>query len=122
MNKTPHSLYTIRFTDCDPFGHLNNGRYIDYLLNAREDHLKTEYGVDLSQFVEMQMMDENLTQLKAFMWTRFIHVNEKSGRRENHTDSFMDFSWSVEATGVNVTKGYQHRLKEVIEIIKHQKI
>ena len=50
MNKTPHSLYTIRFTDCDLFGHLNNGRYIDYLLNAREDHLKTEYGLDLTDF------------------------------------------------------------------------
>ena len=29
----------IRFPDCDPFNHLNNGRYIDYFLNAREDHL-----------------------------------------------------------------------------------
>ena len=37
MNKTPHSFYTIRFTDCDLFGHLNNGRYIDYLLNARKN-------------------------------------------------------------------------------------
>ena len=50
MNKTPYSIYTIRFTDCDLFGHLNNGRYIDYLLNAREDHLKTEYGLDLTDF------------------------------------------------------------------------
>ena len=50
MNKTPHSFYTIRFTDCDLFGHLNNGRYIDYLLNAREDHLKTEYSLDLTDF------------------------------------------------------------------------
>lgn len=29
----------IRFPDCDPFNHLNNGRYIDYFMNAREDHL-----------------------------------------------------------------------------------
>jgi YbgC/YbaW family acyl-CoA thioester hydrolase len=44
------SSYTIRFNDCDPFGHLNNARYIDYLLNAREDHLKEYYQVDLRQF------------------------------------------------------------------------
>ena len=39
----PHSFYPIRFNDCDPFGHLNNSRYIDYFINAREDHLVTHY-------------------------------------------------------------------------------
>ena len=29
----------IRFPDCDPFNHLNNARYIDYFINAREDHI-----------------------------------------------------------------------------------
>jgi acyl-CoA thioester hydrolase len=44
------SHYTIRFNDCDPLGHLNNGRYIDYLLNAREDHLKEFYNLTLPEF------------------------------------------------------------------------
>jgi YbgC/YbaW family acyl-CoA thioester hydrolase len=44
------SFYTIRFSDCDPFGHLNNARYIDYLLNAREDHLKEFHQLDLDSF------------------------------------------------------------------------
>ncbi|MEO8067604.1 MAG: acyl-CoA thioesterase [Flavobacteriales bacterium] len=38
---------TVRFQDCDPFNHLNNGRYVDYFLNAREDHLLTHYDLDL---------------------------------------------------------------------------
>ena len=29
----------IRFQDCDPYSHLNNGRYIDYFMNAREDQV-----------------------------------------------------------------------------------
>ena len=161
MNKTPHSLYTIRFTDCDLFGHLNNGRYIDYLLNAREDHLKTEYGLDLTDFykqgvswlvagheisyirpaaynervsiksalikaepgsllVEMLMMDENQMHLKSLMWTKFIHVNVKTGKRENHTESFMDFARSIEVNEVDIIKGYQYRLKELIERIKQK--
>lgn len=37
----------IRFEDCDPFGHLNNGRYIDYFLNAREDQVRENYGMDI---------------------------------------------------------------------------
>ena len=163
MNKTPHSFYTIRFTDCDLFGHLNNGRYIDYLLNAREDHLKTEYSLDLTDFykqgvswlvaaheisyirpaaynervsvmsaliklepgsllVEMLMMDQNHTHIKSLMWTRFIHVNVKTGKRESHTDTFMDFAKSIEVTDVDLVKGYQHRLKEIIENIKECKV
>lgn len=41
------STALIRFEDCDPFGHLNNGRYIDYYLNAREDQVRESYGLDI---------------------------------------------------------------------------
>ncbi|WP_242920291.1 acyl-CoA thioesterase [Pontibacter liquoris] len=37
----------VRFEDCDPFGHLNNGRYVDYFLNAREDQLRDNYHLDI---------------------------------------------------------------------------
>ena len=42
--------YTVRFNDCDPFGHLNNSKYIDYMLNAREDHLSQFHNIELNQF------------------------------------------------------------------------
>jgi acyl-CoA thioester hydrolase len=51
MEKTPLSFYKVRFNDCDPLGHLNNSRYLDYFLNAREDHLKDNYGIDLKEWV-----------------------------------------------------------------------
>jgi YbgC/YbaW family acyl-CoA thioester hydrolase len=50
MDNLLKSFYTIRFSDCDPLQHLNNARYIDYLMNAREDHLKTYYDMDLAGF------------------------------------------------------------------------
>jgi acyl-CoA thioester hydrolase len=31
-------------------GHLNNARYIDYMLNAREDHLKQFYQINLLEY------------------------------------------------------------------------
>ncbi|MBX0332209.1 acyl-CoA thioesterase [Pontibacter sp. HSC-14F20] len=46
-NKILESKALIRFEDCDPFGHLNNGRYIDYYLNAREDQLRDNYDLDI---------------------------------------------------------------------------
>ena len=42
-NKILQSTTIIRFPDCDPFNHLNNSRYIDYFINAREDHLMEAY-------------------------------------------------------------------------------
>jgi YbgC/YbaW family acyl-CoA thioester hydrolase len=39
LQKTWETDYLIRFPDCDPFNHLNNSRYLDYFINAREDHL-----------------------------------------------------------------------------------
>lgn len=50
MDQHIQSFYTVRFGDCDPFRHLNNARYIDYFLNAREDHLRDHYQMDLADF------------------------------------------------------------------------
>jgi YbgC/YbaW family acyl-CoA thioester hydrolase len=50
MNKIPASTHKIRFSDCDMFGHLNNSRYLDYLIDAREDHLMNEYDFDFNKY------------------------------------------------------------------------
>jgi YbgC/YbaW family acyl-CoA thioester hydrolase len=42
------TYYKIRFNDCDPFKHLNNSAYIDYMLNAREDHLKQFHNISMT--------------------------------------------------------------------------
>ncbi len=47
LEKILESQAQIRFPDCDPFNHLNNSRYIDYIINAREDHISKYYGLDI---------------------------------------------------------------------------
>ena len=44
----------IRFQDCDPFNHLNNGNYIDYFMNHREDMLIEHYGIDVYKMAKEQ--------------------------------------------------------------------
>ena len=44
----------IRFQDCDPFGHLNNAQYLDYFMNAREDHLLANYAFDIFAWTETE--------------------------------------------------------------------
>src|SRR3712207_3781438 len=48
----PLSSYVIRFQDCDPFGHLNNASYFNYLISAREDQLSEFYGFSMQSFLE----------------------------------------------------------------------
>ncbi len=43
LEKELESTAYIRFQDCDPFQHLNNARYVDYFMNAREDQLARYY-------------------------------------------------------------------------------
>lgn len=45
--KIVESKAKIRFQDCDPFNHLNNGSYIDYFVNHREDMLIEHYDIDI---------------------------------------------------------------------------
>jgi len=40
----------IRFQDCDPYAHLNNGRYLDYFMNAREDQLWKTYDFNIYEY------------------------------------------------------------------------
>jgi acyl-CoA thioester hydrolase len=43
LSKVLESTAVVRFQDCDPFGHLNNARYVDYFMNARTDQLQEYY-------------------------------------------------------------------------------
>ncbi|PKA84601.1 acyl-CoA thioester hydrolase [Ulvibacter sp. MAR_2010_11] len=50
MNTLPKILESksvIRFQHCDPFNHLNNSEYLNYMVNAREDQLIANYEIDI---------------------------------------------------------------------------
>jgi acyl-CoA thioester hydrolase len=49
FKKVLESKAKIRFHDCDPFNHLNNSRYIDYIVTARGDQLIEAYNFDVYQ-------------------------------------------------------------------------
>lgn len=159
MIKEPSSNYLIRFSDCDMFGHLNNARYFDYFNNARQDHLKQAYQLDLNDFyqqgvgwvtathnisylkpaafnevvciqstlikaneeyllVEFLMMDEKKSHIKAILWTKFVSINIKTGKKEMHPAKFMDFARSIQNEHVDMSKGISQRLSGLLAAIK----
>lgn len=129
----PESKVLIRFPDCDPFNHLNNSRYIDYFINAREDHLQQHYGLNIYAYgkqhgkswvvgqnqiaylkpamlmeavvikstilelsdtdimVEMTMWNKDKTQLKSVLWSRFVHFNLATQKRDTHSSELMEY-------------------------------
>ena len=151
METKPSTYYTVRFNDCDPLGHLNNSKYIDYFLNAREDHLKTTYGIDLKEWasrgmgfvvsrheiqyiravtyneticirsllfgygdnyldVEMLMYDQDQQSLKAILWSRFTHINARTGRKEDQPPEIIDFARQILVPGIDIGNGMSARI------------
>ena len=49
-SKLWESKVLIRFSDCDPFNHLNNARYIDYFINAREDQIMANLNFNIYHY------------------------------------------------------------------------
>ncbi len=90
MEKVFSSEALIRFSDCDPLGHLNNMRYLDYFLNAREDQLKEFANFDIYKHSKATgqiwvMFQNKITYLKPVFYTnkviltsQAIQVNDKS--------------------------------------------
>jgi len=52
MTKIPQTRHRIRFKDCDPLGHLYNTRFIEYMLEAREDQILEQYQLNLMEYAE----------------------------------------------------------------------
>ncbi|WP_412985379.1 acyl-CoA thioesterase [Pontimicrobium sp. IMCC45349] len=131
LPKILKSKTKIRFQDCDPFNHLNNAAYINYLINAREDQLIQYYDIDIYKMgktlgkswvvgsnqiaylrpaflmeevvidsqlinfsnsslqVELRMWNHDKTELKAVMWSSFVHFNLIKLKTEVHTEELM---------------------------------
>lgn len=119
--REPETLVTIRFQDCDPFGHLNNARYIDYFFNARQDQLVEHYNLstyepDSAAQASWVVRKTQISYLRpakvmeqVLVRTRLIHFTDKSlvveGLMLDHEGKHLKaFSW-VEFTYVSLTTG-----------------
>lgn len=138
LPKVLESKAKIRFQDCDPFNHLNNAAYINYMINAREDQIDQYYDLDIfalaktkgiswvvgtnqiayikpallmenvsidSQLilhtenqlhVEIRMWNQDKTELKAILWSTFVHFNLLKQKRWNHDTQLMELFKNIE--------------------------
>jgi acyl-CoA thioester hydrolase len=70
--------------------------------------------VDLSPnhiLVEMQMLDDKRTHVKAALWSKFVHISLKDGRKTEHDASIMELFSSVKID--DVTPDFNTRMTQL---------
>jgi len=60
--------------------------------------------------VEMLMYDQDQQVLKAILWSRFTHINSRTGRKEDHTAEIMEFARQVLESDIDISKGMNARI------------
>ncbi|WKS95473.1 acyl-CoA thioesterase [Riemerella columbina] len=83
MLKEFSSLVKIRFSDCDPLGHLNNVKYLEYMLNAREDHVEEHYGFTYEAYAREHgctwiAIENQIAYLKEVRANQKVHITSKT--------------------------------------------
>lgn len=61
--------------------------------------------------VESQMIDAKRSHVKSAMWSKFVHVGLKDGRKTDHSPFMMDFFEKVRLEGV--TNDFNTRMNEL---------
>lgn len=156
LPKVLESTTKIRFQDCDPFNHLNNASYLNYLINGREDQLIEYYNIDIYKMarehgkswvvgahqiayikpaflmeevvinsqllefnatslkVEIRMWNKSKTEIKAVLWSSFVHFNLLKQAREEHSSGLMELFQTV----VNPIESstFEERIKSIKRI------
>ncbi|CAL2089324.1 Thioesterase [Tenacibaculum sp. 190524A02b] len=158
LPKILESKTKVRFQDCDPFNHLNNGAYFNYLINAREDQILEHYNLDIykhgrekgrnwvvgsnqiaylkpanlmetvtieSQLirystknlvVEIRMLNEDKTELKAVLWSSFVYFNLRNLTSDKHPEHLLELFENV------VLPIEQNSFEERVQSFRLQKV
>lgn len=90
MGKEVSKTVKIRFIDCDPLGHLNNVRYLDYMLNAREDHVEDFYGFTYEEYTKKTgctwvTIQNEIAYLKEVKYNTVVVITSKTIEIQDRT-------------------------------------
>jgi YbgC/YbaW family acyl-CoA thioester hydrolase len=109
QNKILESKVRIQYQDCDPFNHLNNSKYIDYIMAARTEQLLANYNFNTSEVVAKQGIGwvAAQTQISYFYpasWMEMVTI-------ETRLTQFSESSLVVEAL---MWDEHKNRLKAIM--------
>ena len=93
----------IQYQDCDPFNHLNNSKYIDYIMAARTEQLLKEYDFNVSELVQVHGVGwvSAQTQISYFYPATWMEVVTIESRLVQYSESSLlveALMWNEEKT------------------------
>jgi acyl-CoA thioester hydrolase len=93
--KTPESKVRIQYQDCDPFNHLNNSRYIDYIVAARTEQLLDNYGFNTAELAQKEgigwvTVQTQISYFRPAVWLEKVTISSQ-------LISYSDSSLLIEA-------------------------
>lgn len=102
FKKILESIVRIQYQDCDPFNHLNNSKYIDYIVAARTEQLLDNYDFNTAEIVQKQGIgwvaaQTQISYILPAVWLEKVTVESK-------LIAFSESSLLVEAVMWNQNK------------------
>jgi acyl-CoA thioester hydrolase len=91
LPKILSSSTRVRFQDADPYKHLNNSKYIDYMHNAREDQVEDAYGLNFVDIAQQRNLgwvvaQQQIAYLKpAYVWETVCIDSQLTQLSKRHT-------------------------------------
>jgi acyl-CoA thioester hydrolase len=94
LAKIIESKTRIQYQDCDPFNHLNNSKYIDYIIAARTEQLLQNYGFNSADVARKEGIgwvsaQNQLSYFSPASWMEVVTIESK-------LIQYSDFSLLVE--------------------------
>lgn len=104
LKKILESNIRVQYQDCDPFDHLNNSRYIDYMMAARTEQLLENYDFNTAEIAQTQCIgwvsaQTQISYLFPTVWMEVVNI-------ETRLITYSNSSLLVEAVMRNEDKTY----------------
>lgn len=104
FRKILESKVRIQYQDCDPLNHLNNSKYIDYMVAARTEQLLEQYGFNSADVARKQgvgwvAVQTQISYLYPAVWLEIVTI-------ESRLIAFSESSLLIEALMWNENKSH----------------
>lgn len=109
LPKTLESKCVIHYHDCDPFNHLNNSRYIDYIVAARTEQLLDKYDFNTAELAYKQgigwvVAQTQISYIYPASWMETVTIESRLIQYSEHSLLVEAFMWDE----------HKHKLKAVM--------
>ena len=103
--KIMESKTRIQYQDCDPFNHLNNSKYIDYIIAARTEQLLYNYGFNSSAIARAEGIgwvsaQTHLSYFSPASWMEIVTIETRLFQYSDYSVWVEGLMWDEHKTNL----------------------